>query len=108
MEADFYINVFTDEERLKKLEEVGLSEHVEEINGKKGIRVAMSAKEQKKLLKSFPDLKFDASKACVLPKETEEMLFNMIVDMKSFDIMKVFIMKAYNPLAGKELRHKVH
>jgi len=107
MAGDYLITIYLDDERLKKLEEVGLGDKVKEIKGKKAIQVEVTAKEQKKLTKTFPDLKFDETNACILPKESEEMLFNMIVQMKTIDVMKVYILKAYSPLAGKEPRHKV-
>jgi hypothetical protein len=31
----------------------------------------------------------------------------MVADMKTLDVMKVAIMKLYNPLAGKDLRTKL-
>lgn len=107
MAADYLITIYLDEDRLKQLEEVGLSDSVKEIKGKKAIQVDVTAKEQKKLTKTFPDLVFDETNACVLPKESEDMLFNMIVQMKTLDVMKVYILKAYSPTAGKEPRHKV-
>ncbi len=104
--ADFCINVILDEERAAKLGGVGLSGQIQDLGGKKVIQVPVTAKEQKKLLKGFPDLAFDASNACVLPEAPEKVLFDMVADMKTADVMKVAIMKLYNPLAGKSLRSK--
>lgn len=104
--ADYYINIFLDDEKIKKLESVGLSGEIQEINGKKAIGVGVTAKEQKKLAKSFPDLIYDASNACVLPEQAETLLMNMIVSVKSLDVMKAAILKLYNPFAGKELLQK--
>ncbi len=101
--ADFYINIFLDDEKLKKIEEAGLSGDVKEIDGKKAIQVAVSKKEQKKLVKGFPDLTFDDSNACVLPEQGENTLLNIILDMKMLDVMKVAILKLYNPLAGRSI-----
>ena len=47
--ADYCINVFLDAEQQKKIEELGLGEHIMEIEGKKAVQVAMSPKDQKKL-----------------------------------------------------------
>jgi hypothetical protein len=102
--ADYYINVFMDDEKLKKIEAAGLADQVQEINGKKAIQVNLSKKEQKKLIKGFPDLTFDSSNACVLPEQAENTLMDIISDMKVLDVMKVAIMKLYNPLAGKAVR----
>jgi hypothetical protein len=104
--ADYYINIFLDDEKIKKLEGVGLSGEIQEIDGKKAIRVGVTAKEEKKLAKSFPDLTYDASNACVLPEQAETLLMNMIVSVKSLDVMKAAILKLYNPFAGKELLQK--
>jgi len=99
--ADYYINVFLDDEKLKKIEDAGLAEQVQEIDGKKAVQVGVNKKEQKKLVKGFPDLNFDASNACVLPEEAENILMGFITDNNSLDIMKFAILKLYNPLAGR-------
>jgi hypothetical protein len=102
--ADYTINIFLDDEKLKGLESVGLADKVMTIDGKKAIKVEMSQKEQKKLVKGFAGLSFDATNACVLPAEAETKLFNIVKDMKTLDVMKFAIMKLYNPLAGKAPR----
>lgn len=101
--ADFYINVFMDDEKLKKLEDAGLGDNAQEIDGKKAIQVGMTKKDKKKLLKGFPDLTFDDSNACVLPEEAENTLMGIIGDIKTLDVMKVAISKLYNPLAGRDV-----
>ncbi len=104
--ADYCINLFLDQEQQKKIEELGLGEHIQEIDGKKAVQVAMSKKDQKKLQKGFPGLEFDASNACVLPDEAQITLADIILELKSLDVMKFAITKLYNPLAGKALRSK--
>jgi len=104
--ADYCINLFLDQEQQKKIEELGLGEHIQEIDGKKAVQVAMSKKDQKKLQKGFPGLEFDASNACVLPDEAQITLADIIFELKSLDVMKFAITKLYNPLAGKALRSK--
>ncbi|MDY6855267.1 MAG: hypothetical protein SWO11_11285 [Thermodesulfobacteriota bacterium] len=106
--ADFYINIFLDDEKLKKIEDAGLADEVKEIEGKKAVQVELTKKEHKKLCKGFPDLTTDSSNACVLPDEAENTLMGIISNMKTLDVMKAAIMKLYNPLAGKELRAKTH
>ena len=101
--ADYYINVFLDDEKLKQIEGVGLSDQIQEIDGKKAVQVTVNRKEQKKLAKGFPDLVFDASNACVLPEEAEKTLMGFITDNKSLDVMKFAILKLYNPLAGRSI-----
>jgi hypothetical protein len=102
--GDYFINIFLDDEKHKKIEAAGLQEYVAEISGKKAVRVPMSQKEQKKLVKGFPGLAFDAGNACILPVEAEDKLLNIVSDMKTLDVMKFAIMKLYNPLAGKAPR----
>jgi len=104
--ADYCINLFLDQEQQKKIEELGLGEHIQEIDGKKAVQVAMSKKDQKKLQKGFPGLEFDSSNACVLPDEAQITLADIILELKSLDVMKFAITKLYNPLAGKALRSK--
>lgn len=106
--SDFCINVFLDDEQEGKIRELGLGDHIQEIEGKKAVQVAMSPKDQKKLKKGFPDLEFDPSNACVLPDEAQLTLVDIILQVKSLDVMKFAISKLYNPLAGKSLRSKVH
>ncbi len=104
--ADFLINVFLDAEQQQKIQEIGLGDQIKEIDGKKGVQVPMSQKDQKKLQKAFPDLRFDSSNACILPEQPQKTLADIIINMKSLDVMKFAITKLYNPLAGKELRSK--
>ena len=99
--ADYYINVFLDDEKLKRIEDAGLADQIQEIDGKKAVQVAVNKKEQKKLVKGFSELTFDASNACVLPEEAENTLMGFIADNKSLDVMKFAILKLYNPLAGR-------
>jgi hypothetical protein len=102
--ADYNINIFLDDERIKKLEEVQLGDKIKVIDGKKAIQVPFTDKEHKKLIKGFTDLKFDASNACVIPENAEKTLFDIVVSMKTIDVMKFAIMKIYSPLAGKAPR----
>jgi hypothetical protein len=104
--ADYYVNLFLDDEKMKKIEDAGLAGQIKEIDGKKAVQVGVTEKEQKKIAKSFPDVTFDSSNACVLPEQAENVLFNFIAMMKTLDVMKVAIMKLYSPVAGKELRTK--
>jgi hypothetical protein len=102
--ADYFINVYLDDAKSKKIEAAGLADKIVEIDGKKAVQVELTAKEQKKLVKGFPQLTFDASNACQLPGEAEAKLLDIIAEMKTLDVMKFAIMKLYNPLAGKAPR----
>lgn len=105
--ADCYINLFLDDEKIKKIEGAGLVGEIREIDGKKAVQLGLTSKEQKKLTKGFPNLTFDSSNACVLPEQAEEVLMDLVLTMKTLDVMKGAIMKLYNPLSGRELRAKV-
>lgn len=102
--ADYLINIILDDEKMKKVEEAGLADKVVEIDGKKAIQVEMTKKEQKKLVKGFEGLTFDNGNSCVLPDEASAKLLDIVLEMKSLDVMKFAIMKLYNPLAGKAPR----
>ena len=106
--ADYCINVFLDDEKEQKIRELGLGDHIQEIEGKKAVQVAMSEKDQKKLKKGFPDLEFNESNACVLPDAAQITLVDIIFQMQTLDVMKFAITKLYNPLAGKAPRSKVY
>ena len=97
------INIFLDDEKLKKIEEAGLVDQVKEIKGKKGLQVSITPKDQKKLLKGYKGLTFDDENACVLPEEADQLLLNIILEMKSVDVMKYAITKLYNPLKGRDV-----
>jgi hypothetical protein len=101
--ADYTINLFLDDDRLKKIEGAGLADSVTTVDGKKAVQVPMTVKEQKKLAKGFPDMAFNDN-ACELPPEASDKLCDIIVEMKTLDVMKMAIMKLYNPLAGKAPR----
>ncbi|MFH2011944.1 MAG: hypothetical protein ABIJ37_04450 [Pseudomonadota bacterium] len=106
--ADYYINIFLDNEKLKKIEDAGLADQVKDIDGKKAIQVGLTQKEHKKICKSFPDIETDSSNACVLSEEAENTLMDFVINMKTLDVMKAAIMKLYNPVAGKDIRSKLH
>jgi hypothetical protein len=105
--ADYYINIFLNDDKRQKIEAAGLAGEIKELGGRQAVQVGMTEKEQKKLLKSFPDLAFDADKAGVLPEAAENILLGFIESMKTLEVMKGAIMKLYNPVAGRELRAKV-
>lgn len=102
--AEYFINIFLDDEKKQKLADAGLAGNIKEVDGKQAIQVKASDKEQKKLVKGFPGMTFDAGNACVLPEAAEKTVFDIVCSMKTVDVMKFAIMKIYNPLAGKAPR----
>ncbi len=101
--AEAYINIFLNDDKVKQLQEAGLDGQIQTIDGKQAVQVGMTSKDQKKLVKGYPGLEFDAAGACVLPEKGEEILLKIILDMKSIDVMKFAITKLYNPLAGRDV-----
>lgn len=102
--AGYNINIFLNDEKLKKFESAGMADQIKELDGKKAIQVPFTDKELKKLKKGFPDLVFDASNSCILPENAENILFDIVINAKTVDVIKMAIMKIYSPLAGKPIR----
>ena len=101
--ADAYINLMLNDERIKKLHEIGLADNIKDIGSNKVIQVEITKKDQKKLQKGYEGLTFDASNACVLPEKGDQILWKIITDMKSVDVIKFAITKLYNPLSGRDV-----
>jgi len=101
--ADAYVNIFLNDDKVKQLQEAGLAGEIKTIDGKQAVQVGMTSKDQKKLVKGYEGLNFDAQNACVLPEKGSEILWKIIIDMKSIDVMKFAITKLYNPLAGRDV-----
>jgi hypothetical protein len=101
--ADAYVNVVLDDARVNQLKEIGLDGKITEAGGQKIVQVEMTKKDVKKLEKGYPGLNFDAGNACVLPEKGDQILWKIITDMKSLDVMKFAITKLYNPLAGRDV-----
>ena len=104
--ADCLVNVFLTDEEQKKVADMGLGDQILEVDGKKAVQVPMSKKDQKKLLRGFPDLTFDDANACALPDDAQKQLLDIVLDLETLDVMKFSITKLYNPLAGRAIRSK--
>lgn len=102
--AGYSINIFLNDEKLAKIEAAEMAAQVKEIDGKKAIQIPFTDKEHKKLMKGFPSLVFDAASSCTIPETAENILFDIVLNMKTVEVMKFAIMKIYNPLAGKPIR----
>ncbi len=102
--AAYSINIFLNDEKLTKIEAAQMADQVKEIDGKKAIQVPFTDKEHKKLMKGFPNLVFNAANSCTIPETPENILFDIVINMKTVEVMKFAIMKIYNPLAGKPIR----
>jgi hypothetical protein len=101
--SEFYINIPLNDEIILKIKSAGMEQHITSTSGTNVIRICINIKEHKKLMKKFCDLIFDENNTCVLPEESNKILMNLILQMQSLDVMKVAIMKLYNPLAGRDV-----
>ncbi len=110
MASDFFITITLDDEKVKKLEEVGLSNHITEESGGKAIKVPLPQKNQRKFKKAFPKAILNEQTGGVdkFPEDATAILFDSVREHKTVEVMHLFLLKAFKPLAGKELRHRVH
>ena len=110
MATDCFITIILDDEKVKKLEEAGLANYISEEGGGKAIRVALPEKNKRKFSKAFPKtvLNDQTGQVEAFPEEAANLLFDSIIEYKTLDVMHLFLMKAFKPLVGKELRHRVH
>jgi hypothetical protein len=110
MATDYIINVFLDDEKINKVKEAGLDDQVTEADGKKVIKVPLPDKNQRKFKKAFPQavLNDQTGEVDNFPEDSADLLFDVVIENKNLDIMSFFLLKAFKPLAGKELRTSIH
>jgi len=110
MARDYLIKIVLDDEKAKKLEEAGLGHLITEVDGKKAIMVTLPQKNQRKFGKAFPGVVFNdrTGEADGLPEDAADLLFDVVIENKTVEVMPLFLMKAFKPLAGKPLRTAIH
>ena len=110
MARDYLIKIFLDDEKTKKLEEAGLGDHITEVGGKKVVEVTLPQKNQRKFGKTFPNavLNDQTGEVDDFPEDAANLLFDVVIENKTVEVMHLFLMKAFKPLAGKELRRAIH
>ncbi len=110
MANDYLIKIVLDDEKIKKLEEAGLGGHITEVDGKKVVKVALPDKNQRKFKKAFPKVVLNDQTGEVddFPEDAADLFFDVVIENKTMEVMHLFLMKAYKPLAGKALRRAVH
>lgn len=110
MAKDYLINVFLDDEKIKKLQEAGLGDHITEVAGKKVIEVTLPQKNQRKFSKAFPKatLNDQTGEVVDFPEDAANLLFDVIIENKTVEVMHLFLLQAFKPLEGKPLRARVH
>ncbi|MBN2568998.1 MAG: hypothetical protein JXB42_06165 [Deltaproteobacteria bacterium] len=106
MAADYKIKIPLSDERMKKIEEAGLGGSIKD----KVIEVPMPQKNKRKFLKAFPgtECNEDTCEIKDFPDEAMDLLIDTIVEHKMLEVMHLFLMKAFKPLAGKEVRRSIH
>jgi hypothetical protein len=110
MATDYVITIFLDDEKIKRLKEADLDGHIIEVAGKKVIKVTVPQKNQRKFRKAFPKtvLNDQSREVDDFPSDAGNLLFDVIIENKTTEVMHLFLMKAFKPLAGKELRRAIH
>lgn len=110
MARDYLIKVPLDDEKIKNLEGAGLGDQITEVGGKKVIQVTLPQKNQRKFGKAFPKsvLNDKTGEVDGFPEDAANLLFDVVIENKTVDVMHLFLLKAFKPLAGKELRRAIH
>ncbi len=89
------INIWINEERYEKLQQVGLAGMAQEmLAGLKVLRVPCTEEQKDKVLKLFPMAKFDAATTRsieLLPRDVKDKIFDTVIANKKLDIMDVFL-----------------
>jgi hypothetical protein len=110
MASEYLITIVLDEEKVKRLEEAGLGSGIEEVDGNKVIKVTLPERNQRKFTKAFKEASLNDQTGAVenFPEDAAALLFEVIIENKTTDVMHLFLMKAFKPLAGRELRRAIH
>ena len=110
MARDYLIRVPVNDEKLKKLEEAGLGDQITEVGGKKVIQVTLPQKNQRKFSKAFPKsvLNDKTGEVDGFPEDAANLLFDVVIESKTVEVMHLFLLKAFKPLSGRELRRAIH
>ncbi|MCL6446915.1 MAG: hypothetical protein K6U04_02010 [Armatimonadetes bacterium] len=89
------INIWINEERLAKLQKVGLADLAEEqLAGLKVLKVPCTEEQKDKVLKVFPTAKYDSATTRsieLLPREVKDKIFDEVVEKASLDVMGDFL-----------------
>ncbi len=89
------INIWINEERLARLQKVGLADLAEEqLAGLKVLKVPCTEEQKDKVLKVFPTAKYDSATTRsieLLPREVKDKIFEKVVEKASLDVMEDFL-----------------
>ncbi len=106
MAVDYTIKISLDDEKVKKLEEAGLGGNIKD----KVLEVPMPQKNKRKFVKAFPGavLNDGTGEITEFPQEAADILLDTILEHKLLEVVHLFLMKTYKPVAGKEIRRTLH
>ncbi len=106
MAIDYTIKISLDDEKVKKLEEAGLGDNIKD----KVLAVTVPKKNKRKFVKAFPKAVFNdgTGEITEFPQEAADSLLETILEHKMMEVVHLFLLKAYKPLAGLEFRHNIH
>ena len=94
-EERYPISLWINEERLEKLQNVGLAGMAKEVlAGLKVLEVPCNDAQKDKVLKVFPMAKFDSATTKsieLLPKDVKDKIFDLVVEEKSLEVMDKFL-----------------
>jgi hypothetical protein len=94
--AEIYpINIWINEDRLKRLQQAGLADMAQEaFAGLKKLAVPANEKQKEAILKKFPMAKFDSATTKsieLLPKDVKDKIFDLVVTNKTLDVLDTFL-----------------
>jgi len=95
MSQTFPINIWINEDRLKRLQQAGLADMAQEaFAGLKKLAVPANEKQKEAILKKFPMAKFDSATTKsieLLPKDVKDKIFDLVVTNKTLDVLDTFL-----------------
>ena len=94
--AEIYpINIWINEDRLKRLQQAGLADMAQEaFAGLKKLAVPANDKQKEAILKKFPMAKFDSATTKsieLLPKDVKDKILDLVVTNKTLDVLDTFL-----------------
>ncbi len=95
MKETYSINIWINEERDKKLSEVGLANMAKDaLAGMKVLQLKCIEKQKNEILELYPSAKFDTSTTKsieLLPVEVKNNMFDLIIKRKNINIIDEFL-----------------
>ena len=94
--AEIYpINIWINEDRLKRLQQAGLADMTQEVFvGLKKLAVPANEKQKEVILTKFPMAKVDSATTKsieLLPRHVKDKIFDLVVTNKTLDVLDKFL-----------------